>query len=804
MFKTLDITKFGLFEDFEWSKNLHNNQFSKLNIIYGRNYSGKTTLSRMFGSIDNGHLPEKYRNGVFTITDESGKKVDNLNLTSDYKIRVYNTDFVRNNLNWLHDDENGEIKPFALLGGGNIAARTRIDEVINELGSTEEKSGLYFECEQKNKAVDNAKDEEDKKQKEIDNALKKQANEIIKVNKYFVKQGDNYNVTNIKSEIEKLPNNSSILDVQQEDEHKKIIDEIEKPSIKDITVFKPKLSQLIEETKELVQKRITVTNTIKDLLEDNLLQNWVENGIKHHKDKRSTCAFCNNQINSNRWQQIDEHFSKESEDLKKSILVKITDIEEAKNNIVNYIQNQDIKKDSFYAVYHTKFDLIISKWNNVVTSYCSVVVLLTQKLEERHSDIFKPKEFGSDENNILNTSNNIVEEVFSVLESIKNLSIESNNKTNTLSDDKTQSRKLLRYSEIQKFLNIFSYSQKQEELKNAAENLKTKKKEFKLINTKIDELEIEKKLKQLELNDEGAAAKKVNKHLVDFFGHDGLTLEPEVIEGIEPRTRFVIMRSKEKAHNLSEGECSLISFCYFIAKMEDELNGANHEKLIIYIDDPISSLDNNHIFFMYSLIETVIAKKQKYRQLIISTHNLDFLKYLKRLTIPRDEKNPLVSYFIIEKHKKYEATKSVIKDMPAYLKNYVTEYNFLFEEIYNMAKPFNSGNRWQCIENQYTQFYNLPNNMRKFLECYLFYRFPNTDDPLKNLSLLFADHIPILVNRVINEYSHLSWGERGTIVMDVAEAESVAKEILKAIYQNDSGHYTALCKSIGVDEIDFS
>lgn len=808
MFNKIDIQKFGLFDSFEWSRNIgSDNSFSKVNIFYGRNYSGKTTLSRIFGSISNGQLPAKYQNGVFTITEELGNHVTNLNLTSNYKVRVYNTDFVRNNLNWLHDDENGEIKPFALLGGGNIVAQTRIDEITQELGSITEKYGLYFDQDQKNEDVATAKKNKGEKSKEIIDALTKQANQNIKVNKYFVKQGDNYNVGNIKNEVEEIEKllESCTLSTEQEGVHKKIIDEVEKQPIPVIAAFKPKLNQLIDEATDLIQKKVTVTNTIKELLEDSLLHNWVDKGIGHHKDKRSICAFCDNEITSKRWQQLDEHFSKESAELKESIEAKVLVIENAKNSIVDYVQNQGVRKDCFYSAFHTKFDMVMGEWDNAVKKYCEIADLLIKKLQERHTDIFKPKGFNDSENNVLITCDKIVEEIFKILKSIENLSIESNNKAKTLSIDKTLSRKLLRYSEIQKFLDVFSYGKKQEELEIYSKSLETKSNELELITKKIDDLEKERNQKELALNDEGEAAKKINKHLNDFFGHNGLILKPEVVDGIEPRTRFVIMRGEDKAHNLSEGECSLISFCYFIAKMEDELNAPDNEKLIIYIDDPISSLDNNHIFFMYSLIETVIAKEQKYGQLFISTHNLDFLKYIKRLTIPRSGDNKfLVSHYIIEKHKKYELSKSVIKLMPAHLRDYVTEYNFLFKEIYEMAKSFNRGERWRCIENQYTQFYNLPNNMRKFLECYLFYRFPNTEEPLKNLPLLFTNHIPPLVNRVINEYSHLSWGERGTIVMDVAEAESIAKEILKAISQKDRDHYLALCKSINVEELDFS
>ena len=47
------IDKFAVFNGFDWDaivrdKNDSIAEFKKLNILYGRNYSGKTTLSRIF------------------------------------------------------------------------------------------------------------------------------------------------------------------------------------------------------------------------------------------------------------------------------------------------------------------------------------------------------------------------------------------------------------------------------------------------------------------------------------------------------------------------------------------------------------------------------------------------------------------------------------------------------------------------------------------------------------------------------------------------------------------------------------
>jgi 16S rRNA pseudouridine516 synthase len=59
--------------------------------------------------------------------------------------------------------------------------------------------------------------------------------------------------------------------------------------------------------------------------------------------------------------------------------------------------------------------------------------------------------------------------------------------------------------------------------------------------------------------------------------------------------------------------------------------------------------------------------------------------------------------------------------MPEHLKDYITEFNYLFKEIYFYYKTIN-GERAQQINNTYNTFYNLPNNIRKFLEYYLFYK----------------------------------------------------------------------------------
>lgn len=291
------------------------------------------------------------------------------------------------------------------------------------------------------------------------------------------------------------------------------------------------------------------------------------------------------------------------------------------------------------------------------------------------------------------------------------------------------------------------------------------------------------------IRDESKGAAKINEYLQNHFGHSNLKLAPIKIPDLymDERLGFEVQRDGKKAYHLSEGEKSLIAFCYFVAKLEDiDTKG---KKPIIWIDDPISSLDGNHIFFVYSLIKAEIYNKKDFEQLFISTHNLNFLKYLKKLPTNKDNKDNAVRYFLIERIH----NNSRILEMPKYLQQHVTEFNHLFKSIYECA------NVSTVNDSNYTLFYNFGNNARKFLEIYLYYKYPNFENDDTKYEKFFGDDpIPaILTNRIVNEYSHLCGViERGETLIEVPEIKKTAELIIKKLQEKDQEQFKALEKSI--------
>lgn len=838
MFAKIDIKKFGLYKDYRWPGNLAD--LSKVNIIYGRNYSGKTTLSRIFDSISMGQLHRNYQDGDFVLfTDNPSVPTITQNNITDcpYAIRVYNSDFVNRTFDWFKNEEEGEIKSFTLMGSKNVEAQKAIEEIDDKLGSVEERKGLLYEYDVKYQEYSTAEGQYNSAYMSLENQLKTKANGDIKRQNYYVKQGINYNINNIKADIEDILkcvvkddneergdeeggeeekfvfhsyslDESAILTDEAKFQMQKTVDEARKTELEKLKEAEAHIGEYSEQVRELVTKKITLTKTLKELVEDDLLQAWVDQGRELNKDKEF-CAFCGNPISKERWEVLNAHFSKESEDLKQSLIKLNEKLENASKALDGFLESKGLVKDNIYVANAEEFDAVLAQWNDYLVKYKKAIGRLQGMIEERLANIFKPIEISEqisyDEELVLTP----------ILQGFNAL-IEKNNAYGLELDSKQQAaRDKLRLDAVYQFCTDIRYTTTLESLERQDADVKTKGKVVERIEKEIDQLKIDRKQKELDKKDEGKAALKVTKLLVNHFGNGSLTLEPVQVDDevdeetgdVKPRTIFIVKRGGQNAKNLSEGEKSLISFCYFIAQMDDELNGPDAGNLVIFIDDPISSLDSSHIFFMYSLIDTVIAEPRKYGQLIISTHNLEFLKFLKRLDLPGTWGRKEISHYVVAKLRKGDTDdyKCEIKEMPQYLKDYVTEYNFLFQQIYEIAKPIN-GDKQALYGNKYSQYYNIGNNMRKFLECYLFYRYPDTEDPIKHhMKQLFDDEVPSEVNRVVNEYSHLVWAERGLRVVDVPEIEKAAKHILKALKEKDGSHFETLCKSVGADvNIDLS
>jgi len=797
--KLESIKSMAVFQDFRWASSLRdggNNvaEFKKINILYGRNYSGKTTLSRIFRALETGSISDKYSSPEFQLSFDGGSTATQNSLSNHGQVvRVFNEDFVRDNLRFIVDDEQ-TINSFAILGEDNTKLEEEIEKHEAELGNEEDKSGLQGELLGADEKFKGAKKAHGDKSSELEKKLSDKANKPgtgIKHNKAF---GDAiYNVTKIKKDISTVTKDTySPLTDELVGKFHDLLREEPKTEISESSSFNLQYTVITSKAKELIEKKIQASDPIQELLNDAALATWVRTGRSHHQEKRDKCAFCGSDLPEDLWEKLDKHFNQESEELRQALETLLGSIERERSRVPNLLK---IKNSDFYSNFTADLDSLAEQLSTLSTSYSECLGSIKEQIEKRRDDIFTPLEF--------KTPESVEEKLNAIRDSFEQLRNESNQFTASLSADQSEARAALRLHEVYTFINDIKYGDEctaiealNQAMGKAEEAKNTVKEKVDAKRAKINEL-------KAQLKDESKGADRVNDYLNNFFGHQSLSLKAieESPGDSSSGYRFEVTRNDKKAFHLSEGECSLIAFCYFMAKLEDIETKGNQP--IIWIDDPISSLDANHIFFVYSLINAEIVTPEKYedggeikerdrfKQLFISTHNLDFLKYLKRL--PGALNKNKSQYFIITRTDQV----SDIILMPRYLKDYVTEFNFLFHQIYKCAHA-----QIECDEN-HDCYYNFGNNARKFLEAFLYYKYPNAVEKDDKLARFFGEDAlaASLTDRINNEFSHLAGVfERSVLPIDVPEMKTTANFILRKIKEKDPDQYAALLQSIGVTE----
>ena len=131
--KIVSIKNLAVFTDFQWDSSVVDADgrpinLEPLNIIYGRNYSGKTTLSRIVRSLHTGSISSRYGAPEYSLLLADGAAVTQDDPKAhSLQVRVFNEDFVRDNLRVFNNDEDG-IAAFAVLGEDN-AELARMDVI---------------------------------------------------------------------------------------------------------------------------------------------------------------------------------------------------------------------------------------------------------------------------------------------------------------------------------------------------------------------------------------------------------------------------------------------------------------------------------------------------------------------------------------------------------------------------------------------------------------------------------------------------------------------------------------------------
>ncbi len=765
------IKSFGVFEDYRRSGDIRD--FEEKNIIYGWNYSGKTTLSRLISYLDkNVQIEDDYKDIGFEIELEDGTKIDNNNrATSTLQVKVFNSDFVKDNLHFGTSEKISGIK-FAVGDTGNILDKIRdIDDYIS-------KANTLISRNQDNINKFNGFEAKFTEQARHLTDLLGLGRSFTKANvRYYVhdwvgKSLDTFVISD-RTQVDRVLANARSQNTGSK------IDTTHKPSTK--------YNLLYNQVKSLLAKQPQLTTDDELLSSNRDLYNWAKTGLGLYnkmEPKPQKCAFCGSLITKEgRLAELNAYFTNEASKVKIEIEQLKQTIEKEKQDFDNLDWSRKSDNDlsqSCRAGYVEKKQ----SYRTLKDSYKELLDVLSAKLEEKYSNyLFVSMEIGdidASANTEMQTWISSVEDIF--------------NQSNTIIDNFNATKESAKNQYIKHYIAKFLIDN----------NYRIIEKKKDIEERWIGKINDALKLKEGEKNRLSLQLESVDKGKGELKGFIKLFLNREDLDiTVTDDNYFILKRGEKVATHLSEGERTAIALSHFMVTLKSLKDENKLQDYIIFIDDPISSLDANHIAQVSALLNSFFFEKgldtsnpekvcNCFKQLFIATHNFELFSFLKdanninrRKKIEEEGKIkevPACNYYMI---KKLDNTKSTIINIPKSLSKYKSEYVYLFSEIDKFKNDGYPDDR----------AYMMPNIIRRFLEIYTLMKLPGNADEIDNrIKILFAERIVEL--KILHNFSHFTSFDRVTRHSElVLRIQDVIEDLYK-ILSEDTMHYQSLLEGI--------
>lgn len=782
--KISKLKNFGIFYDFSWKTELL--EFKKFNLIYGWNRSGKTTVSRIFASCEKKCVYDEFKfrqypeKGEFEIkTDDNATIKDTDVATNILPIKVFNQDFIDDNISF---DPSNSCNAIIYVSEEDIESK----KLLEKLKIDRITFGKDYENVKKDKAT-----KEDLKSSFLTGLGREIANVLF---------DKSYNKTRVENKINSIGFDKFTDKILSDDEKKKIEtiskSEAEKNQIIISELTFVNFSLFFTRVKTLLDKKVLseLLQRLKDPNDvdgglDEELNNWVKQGFDIHKSKNQfkKCLFCENDLSNNLFDSLAKHFSKDYEDLQNSVEYLIKDLK--KEKLTNILE----KNVELYSDLRSDYENNAKQYNEIVKKQNDWLTQSEIWLEQKYKN-----PFDTDIPEMVDPPENFSESLNKKINEL-NIVISSHNERvkNHTNEVKTAREKLELHS-IAVALSKQDYSKFEKDLKEA--EIKEKEVLGFVNKNNTDISELEKKTSNI-----GKAVKEINKHLKEFFGREEIELELD-----NDKKGYIINRDGHPAKNLSEGEKTAIAFSYFIVKVEEK--EFKIKDGIIFIDDPISSFDSNFIYHCFALISTHF---KEVGQLFISTHNFQLFNLAKewfinknnhakkdnvKLKIAGSAEKPIpCEFYMVENFTDSNVRKAKIVELDKTLKNYKSEYHFLFSRL----------NSFKDVDLDYADFYTIGNIARRFFDIFADFKIPDSRDQKQKMETIvkesnenkeegkkITDSDWNKAYKLVNEFSHNSDPTSTIEHKDKSESKDAIKILLNIVKESDPKHFEILEKNL--------
>ncbi|MBE8182666.1 MAG: AAA family ATPase [Candidatus Portiera sp.] len=638
--KINDIYPNDICNTFEWVADAK--EFSKCNVIYGRNGSGKSSISRMLGDIDN-HLIDRL--------------IDSSSNTTSENIRVFSPDYIDSKMQYSKLDQYKE-------GNSDLA---EIEKVLY-LGET---SKLIDELSDQGDILSSIQDQVGKKTNGLNDVLSGWARDIKddigRIGKNNFSSFDKRKMLIYIEELDKEIRNKNWVPPVDLDENifkqQKIAKEDSKETIAPINftsdeslkITVEKMEGQFNKVVELCNKKVDPKNTDQFKNKDEF-NTWVRQGLTLHEQHNSQdkCQFCSQGIDDDLWQKIATRFNEYYEKLEKDIT---DEIKSVKLRLINIHElKEKLPSESFYVEYKESYTNLFDKLIEDTERYNAFQNELLKCLENKQLNLIKHQ--------------NATVEVppIDITGKVKLL-----DEIITKNDEYTGDIKLKRSEALHEATKSIIIKNKWiDNYNQMAKQISSLKSDEKIADDVVN--------KTMELiSNSDQSLVELNEKLNACFHNQRVQFNIS-----ENQNGYTIKRNEKPAKHLSRGEKNMIALIYFLHSINSEIiSGKN---LCVILDDPITSFDDEHFHFAIAAIVNAIKNddvdddnSKSITQFILLTHNI---RLIEQLSYPLQHDSDKYNYYEITNTHDLDHSTIRIKNMhKQYLKN-ISEYYNIFKQVH--------------------------------------------------------------------------------------------------------------------------
>jgi wobble nucleotide-excising tRNase len=674
-------------------------QFRRYNLVYGFNGSGKSTLSRLFASLQSGEIhPKLPAGGTFEVVLDDGTVFGcPTNPTGlEQRLLVFNSDYIEQNLQWAA----GRANPVFYIGADQADAANELTRIEGEIVKAVAKREIAV-------ATERAAD------KTFTNFKRERARSIasrlyLGSRKYEAPALAKDYETWKDDELPTLTDDElkAAEDTRRLDEPLPRLDEVsfDKAAIRTAYRFI---------TDVCGQSLATVALDEVQRHPDMLL--WLKHGHDFHEANGiDDCLLCGNAISADRRALL----AAALDDRVDQFVTRLAKTAERLNELIETSARLDAllpATDDLVTELRPGFKGVREAVAKDAQTLCRQLGTLKTVLSAKRERPATPADMAgvATEAEVLATTERLAAGVITI-----NKAISTHNQAVTdFAKHKEAAETSIRRHFIAECRE--DYAKTVKELDEATGKLKVESDALAVLKETAREL-------RQRIRAHGPAAGVINKLIAAYLGHGELTINP-VDEGYELQRHGTPMTGVP-----SEGEKTAIAISYFLSSIE-----ADNRKLkdvIVVVDDPVSSLDTKALNFACSLVRTRLDKAG---QVFIMTHNLqcmnEFRKGWKWKARPPEGKDPTATFLFIDVTipKGQVLRSSMIVEMSKLLREYDSEYHFLFSHVLRFAEQ---------AEAYDDHGYMIPNVLRRVLDVFLAFKCPGGSGLHNQLDKLCTDY----------------------------------------------------------------